>query len=324
MDCRRQLTRMLALLACLSVQPCLAWQWQDWMGSSKPDPAPAIGEIEDPASSALIEPLEMGLVTRAAPQRGFQLFPAGLMYHSYLAGPKESRINAVWMRDNHGKLNWETQLGGRVGIIRYGDFASINPNGWQFDMEGGAQTRVLPDNDSDLEAADFRIGFLLTTRRNLWATKTGYYHLSSHAGDEFLLDNPTFTRINYVRDSVIFGVSRDVLWKGRPDFRLYAECAYAVSHEFARPWEFQTGAEYSPLVFNGFRGTPFFAVNGHFREDRNWDATGICVSTGWQWRSPATNRRFRIGVQYYSGDSLQWEFAGSKESSFGWGMWFDY
>ncbi len=255
---------------------------------------------------------------------GLQLMPAGLMYHSYLAGPKEPRFNAVWLKDQNGKLNWETQLGGRCGVLRYGDFTPINPNGWQLDIEGGAQARVLPDDESDLEAADFRVGILLTQRSGLWSTKTGYYHLSSHVGDEFLIKNPGFTRINYVRDAMIFGLSRDLLWNGRPDFRCYGETAYAFSHEFGSPWEFQTGAEYSPLVFNGLRGSPFFAVNGQFRQDRSWDAAGLSIVTGWQWRSQATNQRFRVGLQYYDGDSLQWSFAGQKESSFGLGMWFDY
>lgn len=258
------------------------------------------------------------------PSWGLQLMPTGLMYHSYLAGPKEPRFNAVWLRDQNGKLNWETQLGGRCGILRYGDSTPINPDGWQVDIEGGAQARVLPDEESDLEAADFRIGALLTRRSGLWSTKAGYYHLSSHLGDEFLIKNPGFTRINYVRDAMVVGLSRDLLWMGRPDFRCYGEMAYAFGHEFGDPWEFQTGAEYSPLVFNGLRGSPFLAVNGQFRQDRSWDAAGLSIITGWQWRSASTNHRFRVGLQYYDGDSLQWSFAGQKESSFGLGMWFDY
>lgn len=266
--------------------------------------------------------LDDGLAATSA--YGLQLMPAGLVYHSYLAGPKESRFQAVWLKDRNGKLNWETQLGGRVGLIRYGELTAVNPNGWQLDIEGAGQARVLPDVNSDLEASDFRVGVVSTWRSGLWSTKTGYYHLSAHVGDEFLAINPGFVRINYVRDAMIFGLSRDVLWNGRPDFRVYGETAYAFNAEFADPWEFQTGVEYSPLIFNGLRGSPFWAVNGYFREDRSWDAAGINVTAGWQWRSPATNHRFRVGLQYYSGDSLQWSFPGQKENLFGAGMWFDY
>lgn len=262
--------------------------------------------------------------TGSSPAYGWQFMPAGLMYHSYLAGPKEPRINAVWLRDQNGKLNWETQLGGRVGLIRYGEFSAVNPNGWQLDLEGGAQARVLPEDESDLEAADFRVGFLLTRRQGPWSGKTGYYHLSSHVGDEFLIKNPGFSRLNYVRDAWIIGVSRDINVNGRPDVRVYSEYAYAFNHEIGLPSEFQIGTEYSPLIFNGWRGSPFFGLNGLFRQDRAWDAKSLTLAGGWQWRSEATNQRFRIGAQYYDGDSIQWSFPGKKESMFGWGMWFDF
>ena len=255
---------------------------------------------------------------------GWQYMPAGLMYHSYLAGAKEPRINAVWLRDQNGKFNWETQLGGRVGLVRYGDYTAVNPNGWQVDLEGGGQARVMPEENSDLEAVDFRVGFLLTRRKDLWSWKTGYYHLSAHVGDEFLISNPGFTRLNYVRDALIGGVSRDVMIGDRPDMRVYAEYAYAFNHEVGEPSEFQTGVEYSPLKFNGWRGSPFWAVNGSFREDRNWDAKSINVVAGWQWRNAATNHRFRVGGQLYDGDSIQYSFPGRKETMYGWGMWFDY
>lgn len=297
-DCGR-LNILLLVLTCIFHRPCLG---SEFFG-------------------AIVEGWE---AEKGSSEWDFQLFPAGLMYHSYLAGPKEPRFNAVWLRDRNGKLNWETQLGGRWGVLRFGDLTAVNPNGWQLDIEGGAQARVLPNVESDLEAVDFRIGVVVTNRFGLWASKTGYYHLSSHLGDEFLIKNPGFQRLNYVRDALVFGLSRDVLWKGRPDFRLYAETAYAVNHEVGKPWEFQTGVEYSPLLFNGLRGSPFWAVNGSFREDRSWDAAGININAGWQWRSPATNQRFRVGLQYYSGDSLQWSFPGQKESMFGAGLWFDY
>jgi Protein of unknown function (DUF1207) len=266
---------------------------------------------------------ETRLAAARAESYGWQFLPTGLMYHSYLAGPKEPRINALWLRDQNGKLNWETQLGGRVGLLRNGEYTAINPNGWQVDLEGAAQTRVLPEGDSDLEAVDFRVGVLLTRRQGVWSGKTGYYHVSAHLGDEFMLKNPGFVRLNYVRDAWIFGLSRDVNIAGRPDARVYGEYAYAFNHEFGSPSEFQIGTEYSPLFF-GWRGSPFLGVNGMFRQDRDWDASTINIAGGWQWRSHATNHRFRIGAQYTDGDSVQWSFPGQKESTLGWGLWFDY
>ena len=70
--------------------------------------------------------------------------------------------------------------------------------------------RLDPEEDSDVEAVDFRGGGYFSYSDGLLAYKLGYYHLSSHVGDEFLLKNPGFQRINYVRDAMVLGVSWDM------------------------------------------------------------------------------------------------------------------
>jgi len=249
----------------------------------------------------------------------WQVLPKGLMYKAYLAGEKESRMASVWTstKGRHGVL-WESTLGGHVGLLRYGNRRAINPEGWQLDLEGAAMPRVDMGNTDDLEAVDFRAGVLSTWRSDVNAYKVGYYHLSSHAGDEFLLRVPTYHRLNYVRDSFIVGWTRFLT----PDAQAYSEAAYAWNAEDgAKPLEFQYGLQYSPMVF-GFRGAPFAAINGHTRQDFNW-TTSLTVQAGWQWRG-STNQLWRFGVQYYKGPEVQWEFAGQRQNSFGAGMWFDY
>jgi len=249
-----------------------------------------------------------------------QFAPTSLLYKSYLAGEKESRIAANWLVDKDRGLIFETALGGRVGLVRYGNSDPLNPEGWQLDLEGAALPRVDPKLESDpLEAVDFRVGFLSTWRSGPTAVKAGYYHLSSHAGDEFLINNPTFHRINYVRDSAIIGISQDLT----PDVTAYGEFAYAFGAEAgAEPIELQYGLQYTPKV-TGWPGSPFVAVNGHTREDFGW-ITSINMQAGWLFRSRSTNRTFRLGMQYYDGPSMQWEFVNRHESLFGGGIWFDY
>lgn len=249
-----------------------------------------------------------------------QLLPKGLLYHSYLAGEKEPRFNAVWLNETGRGLVWETQLGGRIGLMKYTNFNEDDPRAWQLDMEGGAQARVDPQQKSDLEAADFRFGLLSTWRFGRNAYKAGYYHLSSHVGDEFLLRNPGFLRLNYVRDSAIFGVTHYLT----DDMQIYGEIGYAFGHEGgAEPLEFQYGWQYTPLYAYGLKGAPYIAINGHTREDFNW-ITSINTVAGWQWRGEETNHLFRLGLQYYTGPALQWQFAGRNETLCGAGLWFDY
>ncbi|MFM9962534.1 MAG: DUF1207 domain-containing protein [Planctomycetaceae bacterium] len=250
----------------------------------------------------------------------FQILPAGLMYQSYLAGEKEPRIQGVWLSERKRGLVWETQVGGRVGLLRYGTHAAINPQGWQLDLEGGAQVRIDPQQRSDVEAADYRFGFLSTWRYGPNAFKAGYYHLSSHIGDEFLIRNPGFVRLNYVRDSAIVGWMHDL----SPDMQVYGEVGYAAGHEGgALPLELQYGYQYSPLQAFDLRGAPYFAINGHTREDRDW-ITGVNTTAGWLWRGEETNHTFRVGLQYYTGPAIQYSFVGRNESLLGGGLWFDY
>ncbi len=250
----------------------------------------------------------------------FQVLPKGLLYHSYLAGEKEPRFNAVWLNETGRGLVWETQLGGRVGLMKFTNFNEDYPRAWQLDLEGGAQARVDPQQESDLEAVDYRFGLLSTWRFGRNAYKAGYYHLSSHIGDEYLLANPGFTRLNYVRDSAIFGVTHYLT----DDMQIYGEIAYAFGHEDgAEPLELQYGYQYTPLRAYGLKGAPYFGINGHTREDFNW-ITSVNTVAGWQWRGEESNHLFRVGLQYYTGPALQWQFAGRNETLCGAGMWFDY
>ncbi len=250
----------------------------------------------------------------------FQIMPTGLMYKSYLAGEKEPRIQGVWLSEKKRGLVWETQLGGRAGLLRHGTLDAINPMGWQLDVEGGAQVRIDPNQESDVEAVDYRFGFLSTWRHGRNGVKVGYYHLSSHLGDEFLIRNPDFVRLNYVRDSAIVGWMYDLT----ADMQVYAEVAYAVGHQGgAKPLEFQYGYQYAPLQAFDLHGAPYFAINGHTREDLNW-ITGVNTTAGWLWRGEQTNHTFRVGMQYYTGPAIQYSLVGRNETLLGGGLWFDY
>lgn len=251
---------------------------------------------------------------------GWHVLPVGVMYKSYLAGEKEPRINSVWLTNRQGDLVWETSLGGRFAFIRYGTSDPVRPEGWEMAFEGAAMPRVNPKEvSSPLIACDYRIGLLSTWASGPNVFKAGYYHLSSHLGDEFLLSNPGFVRLNYVRDSGIVGWTRYLT----PEAQVYGEVAYAFNHEDgALPLEFQYGIQYSPRV-PGLYGAPFGGINGHTRQDFGYE-TSINVVAGWQWWGEQSNHTFRVGIQYYDGPAMQYSFVNKHETLMGWGIWFDY
>ena len=250
-----------------------------------------------------------------------QVMPLGLMYRSYLAGAKEPRFASFWSTDrNLGKI-MDTALGGRLGVLRYGTQDAVHPEGWQVDLEGGVQTRLDPyANSSPLIAADFRVGIPITWAKGRCQFKTGYYHVSAHLGDEYLLLNPGTRRLNYTRDAIMLGVGYFCTER----LRLYAETAYAISsNDGAEPWEFQFGIDWAPAHDTGLWGAPFAAINGHLREEVDFGGN-LVVQTGWAWRRFPRGSLFRIGIEYFNGQSDQYEFYDRSEQRFGWGLWADY
>ncbi len=250
----------------------------------------------------------------------WQLLPNGLIYKSYLAGEREPRFASAWLYEKDRGTVWDIALGGRVGIFRYGTPGTFRPQGWQLDFEGAVFPRIDPDEHHDLEASDYRVGVPLTWSRGSIAIKAGYFHISSHVGDEFLLRNPGFNRINYVRDSLVFGIAHFP----SDDTRVYFEIGYAPGVSGgAKPLEFQFGAEYSPVGTVCCNGAPFAAINGHIREEVDFGGS-VNIQAGWQWRGPTSNRVMRLGLQYFNGKSYVYEFFDTHEALTGLGLWLDY
>jgi hypothetical protein len=251
----------------------------------------------------------------------WQALPNSIIYHSYWAGVHEPRMGIQFIRVNSGDSFWDPTVGGRLGLLRYGNDDPLNPEGWQFDVEGAALPRLALDEVRDLETVDFRGGGLVTYGMNDWQFKFGYYHLSSHLGDEFAIAHPgsLADRINYVRDSLILGAS----YYPVPIMRLYAETAYAFNATGgAEPWEFQFGVEFAKLGLTGTRGTPFIALNGHLLEEHNFGGD-FTAETGWLWRS-TNNHTIRIGAFCYSGKSSQYQTFNNREEQIGGGVWYDF
>ena len=249
----------------------------------------------------------------------FQMLPDGLIYKSYLAGAKESRMSAHLIDLKDDGFVWDATLGSRIGIFRWGNGDPVRPVGWQLDVEGSAQVRLDVDDDVDVRSVDFRGGVQIT-HGDCWSqTKFGYYHLSSHLGDEFLLKNINFPRLNYARDVIILGRSLYLT----DEFRVYAELGYAFYTQVSKPWEVQFGFDYAPAHATGVCGAPFVAANVHLREDVNFGGNFV-IQGGWAWRGDASDNLLRTGIHYYNGESSQFSFYDQNEQQIGLGLWYDF
>lgn len=251
----------------------------------------------------------------------WQVLPNGLMYRSYWAGVREPRFGVQLIRERDAGSFWDPTVGARVALFRYGTTDGIRPQGWEFDVEGAALPRLTLDEIRDLETVDFRGGALLAYGIRDWQFKFGYYHLSSHLGDEFIISNPgsLADRINYVRDSLILGAS----YYPDPICRLYGEMGYALNADGgAEPWEFQFGTELSQAGPTGISGSPFLAVNAHLRQENNFSGD-LTAQTGWLWRG-VNGQVMRIGLHYLNGKSSQYQNFDDFEEQIGAGLWYDF
>lgn len=250
----------------------------------------------------------------------WHVLPPGLVYRSYLAAPKESRFASYWNYDQNLGSVWDITLGGRVSMLRYGNTDPLLPRGFEIQIEGAAFPRLNPNYNMDLDACDFRFGIPLAYSHGPWEHKLAFYHLSSHLGDELMIREPWIERINYSRDAIVLGLA----YRWTPDLRLYAEAAWSFKADGgAEPWEFQFGADYSPIIPTGFKPMPFFALNGYLRQELNFGGNFV-AQTGLQWRSAFNGGRFRMGVEYYNGGSRQFEFYYQFEQQIGGGLWYDF
>jgi hypothetical protein len=248
----------------------------------------------------------------------WQILPAGILYRAYLANPKESRLGTQMFNVQHDGAMWDSTLGGRVGLLRYGTNDPAWPQGWQLDVEGSAQVRLDPDENMDLRGSDFRAGAPLTYGYGRHRLKFAYYHLSAHLGDEFLAAHPDFSHVNYTREVLTLGYCYFLT----ENFRVYGELGWAFHSDVSEPWEFQFGAEYAPARPTGLAGAPFFAINGHLRQEINYSGN-LALQAGWAWRGQGS-QILRTGLHYYNGLSDQYSFYRNFEQQIGAGLWYDF
>ena len=211
----------------------------------------------------------------------------------------------------------DSHIGGRLGIVRWGPVDV--PEGWQLDVLAGAKLRQDWNEGLDVVGTDYRYDILATYGIGRRRFKFGFYHVSAHAGDEFLLKNPDFDRLNFFRDVLVAGFSYYLV----PRLRLYGEIGWAFDHDISEPWEFQFGFDLGPALATGVAGGPFVALNTHLRQEVGFGGN-LALQAGWAWRGDLTDGIVRTGLYFYDGRSPQFSFFANKEQQFGWGLWYDY
>lgn len=238
------------------------------------------------------------------------------LFRPFIADPREVTYSAGW------RFNDNKALTQNVIDVSYADSFPIYrwfyvwPWGgdMQVDIEGALWAVFDPCTESaPLMNADYYVGFPITYAIDYWQFRLRGFHISSHIGDEFLLNHPHFDRRNPSAEYVDFSVSHDFT----DDIRLYGVVGYVIHQDESfkcHRFYSEAGLE---MRLNEFRylnycqslyAVPFFAMHFRFRGDykRHLDSTYVLgYEVG---KLSGLHRRMRVYMEYHDGYSSEGQF----------------
>lgn len=181
-------------------------------------------------------------------------------------------------------------------------------------LEGGIWSIFANRYESSPQLnTDYKIGLPLTLASDRWAMILSLYHISCHAGDELIVSNPTFERINMSREVVDYFLIYNMM----RELKLYGGAAVTVHSD--RSYRFKDfyvdyGIECRP--FNSINSnqmelfmTPFLAINTRNDQQFNWKPNvTVCAGVEFNCFNNANCSLYRLFCEYYHGHSLDGQF----------------
>lgn len=192
----------------------------------------------------------------------------------------------------------------------------------EIDLEGALWAIFDPLHDSSpLINADYYGGMPITYAYGPLSFRLRLYHISSHLGDEFLLNNPNFNRMNPSAEYIDLFAS----YQFTPELRIYAGYGYIMQRDISFPFKrnyIEWGAEayfrrgQFFLAHDCLSGVPYFALHFRARQDNDWHEDGTYV-LGYEFRKHSgLCRKLRVFMQYHQGFSCEGQFARQRTDYF--------
>jgi Protein of unknown function (DUF1207) len=238
------------------------------------------------------------------------------LFRPFMADPRQVTYSVAWrFNDNAATKNTiPVSFADSFPIYRW---CGVWPwNGQlQIDLEGGLWAIFDPCYESaPLINADYYVAIPITYAIDRWQFRLRGFHISSHIGDEFLLNHPHFNRRNPSAEYLDFFISHDLT----EEIRLYAGLGWVVAQDPSfkiHKLYSGVGAELRLLRWgfldckNILYGCPIFGM--HFRGGRDFkrhiDSTFIL---GYEFgKLTGLYRRYRIFIEYHDGYSAEGQFS---------------
>lgn len=260
-----------------------------------------------------------------------------VLFQPLIADPREPMYYAEYRFGDRvmGRKSVAVALGDDFPIFRWRDVFW-----WHGDLQIGIQAGVwavfnfshVPhrrDNTCQLMNTDYEVGIPLTYAFDKWSFRYRIFHLSSHLGDEFLVDNPKFLRKrhnpSYEAMEFIgsYQFSSGLRVYGGPGWVFASDPTFRL-----KPFYVKAGTEIrlfgQKLYYHRLYGTPFLAIHMEGWEQRNWNLDQF-YKLGYEIsKLQGVGRKMRVYIGYHQGYSYEGQFFDKRtrygQAGFSWGF----
>lgn len=195
-------------------------------------------------------------------------------------------------------------------------------DGIQLSLNAGLFAQFnLSTPSADLVNADYTVGLALSGRRGPWSAKANLWHLSSHLGDEFLIDQPDIARVNLSTIALDGLVSYE--WE---HWRLYGGGGYLLHRN---PDDLDRGLARAGIEYRATErlwklGHPVAGLDVASLEEQDWE-TGASLKAGLEFGQSQPGRRSaRLMAEAYKGFAPFGQFYNTQIEYYGMGFYLGF
>ncbi len=260
-----------------------------------------------------------------------------VLFQPLMADPREPYNYAAYRYGDKviGQQVASVGIGNDFPLFRWRDVFR-----WHGDLQLGIEGGIwavfnysnLPhkNNEScELVNTDYFLGIPLTYSYDRWSYRARLYHISSHLGDEFIVNNPEYLHLrkNPSYEALEFMSSYQLSGHLRtyfgPGIIIHSDQSFPMKTFFAK-----YGAELKllgkKLYYHQLYGTPFLAIHLENWQVRDWNLD-LFVKIGYELsKLQGVGCKMRLYVDYHHGYSYEGQFFLEKtqygEAGFSWGF----
>ena len=260
-----------------------------------------------------------------------------MLFQPLIADPREPYNYAAYRYGDKviGKQVASVGIGNDFPLFRWRDVFR-----WHGDMQIGIEGGIwavfnysdVPHRNNEtceLVNTDYFLGIPLTYSYNRWSYRARLYHISSHLGDEFIVNNPEYLylRKNPSYEALEFMSSYQLSGHLRayfgPGIILHSDQSFPMKTVFAK-----YGAELKllgkKLYYHQLYGTPFLAIHLENWQVRDWNLD-LFIKLGYELsKLQGVGCKMRLYIDYHHGYSYEGQFFLEKtqygEAGFSWGF----